>query len=246
MTDEESQRSRRDPGPDPSPRTVDALLREIANLKEIVYSRLDAQQSAAFSFKDDLQRVPTAVQEAKADLHELMSEKFLGVDGKFLAVEAQRIAFSLLTAEQFNRVEALIQDMAILRDEKFINVHQLFLGVDQRFIERDVRADKLAEAGGLALQAALQAAEKAVGKNELVTGKLLETQASQLQTETAGLRSQLADAKERLTRIEGAAIGKIETKGEQHTSSAFIVSVIGIGLALMSAIITVVLFSLRR
>ncbi len=224
--------------PDPSRLTTAALLREIANLKEVVFARLDAQAEAAQAFKDDLQRVPTALQNANSHVLQLIEEKFH-------AVHHDMEADTRLTTEKFVRVDTMLQDMARLRDEKLESVHAQFESVNQRFVERDVRTDKLAEAGGLALSAALQAAEKAVGKNELVTGKLLETQASQLQTETAGLRSQLADAKERITRIESQAIGQMGAKSEQVAHTGGNMNLAGIVIGILGLLVTVVVLLIR-
>jgi hypothetical protein len=58
-----------------------------------------------------------------------------------------------------------------------------------------------------------------------------------VQASTKGLDDKITDAKERLTRIEAAAVGRMDTKAETHTSSAYIVSLIALVLTVAGLLI---------
>lgn len=132
-----------------------------------------------------------------------------------------------------------------LRVSNLEQVHaEKFRSVDKQFDERDVRAEQSALQVKIAVDAALQAAEKAVGKSELVTVKQIDAQGSLIHTATGALRDQLDDVKDRVTRIEGQSLGTLGQKAEHNTSSHLIIAVIGIGLAILSSALA--LFALLR
>src|SRR4026207_2120579 len=64
------------PVPDPTLLTTAALTREIAALKELVVTRLDAMDKAMDIFSDNLTRAPTEVDKQISHLKELMIETF--------------------------------------------------------------------------------------------------------------------------------------------------------------------------
>jgi hypothetical protein len=67
------------PSMDPSELTTSQLYREIASLKEVVYTRFDAMDKAIELFQDNLTRVPTDVDKQVGNLKELHNEKFASV-----------------------------------------------------------------------------------------------------------------------------------------------------------------------
>lgn len=174
---------------DPSALATQALWREVAHLKELVFNRLDSLSKAIDVVHGDVTMVREPIQTQFAD-------------------EAR------------------------LRDEKFASIQT-------QFRERDVRVEQTARDTKVAVDAALQAAEKArtssndafdksISKSETATTKQIDQLAVQMNSSTSGLMIQITDVKERLTRIEG--------KGEgMHAGWGYLVGAIG----LMGAIIAI-------
>lgn len=118
-----------------------------------------------------------------------------------------------------------ISHLKELHDEKFASIQT-------QFSERDVRVEQTARDTKVAVDAALQAAEKAVekqneafslsiNKSEAATLKQIDGQAQLIQSATEALNSKIDDIKDRLTRIEGAGVGRIMEKTESHTGQTW-------------------------
>ena len=134
--------------------------------------------------------------------------------------------------------------------QRFETSNEKFASIQLQFKERDVRVEQTARDTKVAVDAALQAAEKAVGKqneafglsiakSETATAKQIDQQGQLLNTTTAGLNDKIDDIKERLTSLEGEGRGLINARTSQHTSQMSAVSVISLivgGLALLSSI----------
>src|ERR1700738_587069 len=71
------------PIPDPTVLTTQQLLRELNNLKEIMYTRLDAMDKAMGIFSDNITRVPTDTDKQISHLKELHDEKFKSISIQF-------------------------------------------------------------------------------------------------------------------------------------------------------------------
>lgn len=108
-----------------------------------------------------------------------------------------------------------------LNDEKFASIQT-------QFKERDTRVDQTAKDTKVAVDAALQAAEKAVNKqnesfaasidkSEKATTKQIDQQAATLAVMAAGLDSKITDVKDRVTRLEGTAIGYVTAESKQSS-----------------------------
>jgi hypothetical protein len=214
--------------PDPSILTTSALLREIATLKEqtqgllaaqvqILNTRIEGIEKAIQKASDDYTRVPTLLDREVSQLRSL-------VDERFKQVSAEIAARKELNAEKFS-------------------------GIETQFNERDTRTEQISKLSETAINAALAAAEKATSKQAEAFGLAAEKaergfqkqidQLTQLtQSGVKSLDDKITDAKERLTRIESAAVGRMETKVETHTSSAFILSVIVACISLVGLLVT--------
>jgi hypothetical protein len=206
---------------DPSALATAALLREVAILKEqfkdqlqgevkVLDARISAIDRATVVFEANLNRVPTEVQKEISHLESLIDERFS-------------------SAQQ--QVQSLDRQIAL------------------QLTERDVRSDKQTEAAQTAVTAALQAAKEAVAeqarsaalatlKSETAQMKAIEQLGELIQTATAGKDSQIADIKDRLTRIESLALGQQTVRTDQHMSSSFVVAIIAVLVALLSAAAT--------
>jgi len=176
----------RRPIPDPTVLTTQQLQREVAALKEIIFTRLDANDKAVQLLHEDVTRVPTDTDKQIAHLKELHDEKFQSIENQFK--------------------------------------------------ERDVRMEQEARNNKISLDAALQAAEKAVNKqnetfalsinkSENATNKQIDQQAALIHTSNNALESKISDLKDRVTIIEGKSSGQFVAQTSTQISHSFIVAV---------------------
>lgn len=206
---------------DPTALTTQALLREVAVLEEKITARLDglekvftarllALERSTEKFEASLVRVPTEVQKAVENLAQLHSEKFRAVDQQF-------------------------RDLERLRDEKF---H----AVTTQFLERDIRSEQGSRDAKVAVEAALASAKEAVAeqnrssdtaisKSEHAVTRSIEQQGHQIASGLQSVKDQIDDIKQRIVLIEGRDIGASGQRANQHNTSAFIISLIGVVLA---------------
>lgn len=179
---------------DPPILTTQQLWREIAALKELLLTKSESIDKAVGVAHQDLVRVPTEVQRAVAAAKDVIDEKFVSVNTKFDSLDKFR------------------EDLAALINEKLA-------GVQKQFEERDIRVEQSARQTETAVNAALTAAEKAVGKqnesftvsinkSEAATMKQIDQQAALIGSATKSLDDKITDVKDRLTRIEGQGSGK--------------------------------------
>ena len=114
-----------------------------------------------------------------------------------------------------------------------------FASIQTQFTERDTRTEQTQRDSKVAVDAALQAAKEAVGKqqeggdkaiakSEAATIKQLDQIQLLIKTSVEGLDSKIADVKERLTRLESEDKGKQAAVTTQQTSNASVVGIIGL------------------
>lgn len=77
------------PVPDPTILTTQQLTREIAALKELVFTRLDGMDKALVVFTNTLNRVPSDVDRQVGALRELTSETFKVYGGMLAAIDTR-------------------------------------------------------------------------------------------------------------------------------------------------------------
>lgn len=77
------------PVPDPTLLTTQQLNQQIAALKELVFTRLDANDKAVELFNENLTRVPTALAVEIAHLKELQEAKFATIATQFTTIQTQ-------------------------------------------------------------------------------------------------------------------------------------------------------------
>jgi hypothetical protein len=75
--------------PDPATVTTVAILRDVAALRDLVFTRLDAMDKAIVIFNDNLTRVPTDVDKQVGNLKEIMMGLFMVEDEKFAGIQVQ-------------------------------------------------------------------------------------------------------------------------------------------------------------
>jgi hypothetical protein len=124
-----------------------------------------------------------------------------------------------------------------LCDEKFESIAI-------QFRERDIRADKIAELGQKALEAALSAAKEAVGKTEIAFTKQIDSTSEQIQAEKRATDGKFEDVKARLGTLEASINTRsiVTTEGKQQQGWLVpmivlgFISLIGIAISVLTLI----------
>ena len=227
-------RGDRVPIPDPTLLTTQALIREIAALKEVVFTRLDGMDEAIRIFNANITRVPTDTDKQIQHLKELHDEKFTASEDKFVERDTRASqTLSALTDSTIATHKAMDEKIAFLQalhDEKFKSIQV-------QFTERDVRSDQTSRDSKQAVQDALTAAKEAVGKqnessslaiakSEAATSKQLDQLAVLIQTNTTALDKQINDLKERFLLGEGRISGTATAGATQQMSNALLVTIV--------------------
>ena len=123
-----------------------------------------------------------------------------------------------------------------VQDEKFQSI-------DKQFSERDTRADKIAELGQKALEAALSAAKEAVGKTEIAFTKQIDATAEQIQAEKRATDGKFEDVKARLGTLESSINTRQTVRGEGRSQLSWLVPMLVIGgIALLGLVVAVANF----
>ena len=219
-------------------------------------ARFDSYDKATVLFDANLNRIPTATDRAVAQLKELQGETIAKVstridDNRMLTAEKFEAAkmlsdgrlVALVSTIEGNRFfsDTAIGENRTLSDEKFA-------GIQKQFIERDTRVEQTARDTKVAVDAALQAAEKAVGKqnesfsasinkSEAATTKQIDQQAATLSVAVGGLDSKISDLKDRVGRIENTAVGLAQSEARLTSQKTLGTSNNGIAVSVIVAVI---------
>jgi len=131
-----------------------------------------------------------------------------------------------------------------LIDDKVCQLRKLcdekFDSISIQFKERDTRADKIAELGQKALEAALSAAKEAVGKTEIAFTKQIDATAEQIQAEKRATDGKFEDVKARLGTLEASINTRSIVTTETRTQQSWLIPMIVFGLiALVGMVISV-------
>lgn len=108
-----------------------------------------------------------------------------------------------LRSEIRHAVEAIRE----LFEEKFKSVESKFAGVQTQMQERDTRVETSGRDNKLAIDAALQAAEKAVNKSESGFTKQIDEMGRTISAKIDGINVTMTDLKDRIGMIEGRSTG---------------------------------------
>jgi hypothetical protein len=204
------------PIPDPTLLTTAALTREIASLKELVSTRLDAMDKAQALFEANLNRVPSETDKAIAHLQSLHETR---IEAAKQVLETRLDGMD--TAIKL--IQALSDKLPLRIDEKINSLHgvhdEKFNSIQTQFRERDVRTEQSSKDSKVAVDAALQAAKEAVGeqnkssalaiaKSEASTTKQIDQLGQLIQSGATAVNDKFTDVKDRVTRLEGSSEGK--------------------------------------
>jgi hypothetical protein len=190
---------------------------------------------------------PSGLQPAKADptqltLDVLHRESLFLKELVFTRLDAMDKAVALFSTNLTRvptDVDKQVGNLKELLFERFNRVTTQFEGIQLQFIERDVRTEKSAEDSKIAVDAALQAAKEAVGKqqesnslaiskSEGATTKQLDQINVNLQTINAALNDKIDDVKNRLTIQDGKGLGAGALWGVIATAAGIVIAVMAI------------------
>jgi hypothetical protein len=179
-----------------------------------------------------------AVQREGESLKELV---FTRLDAMDKAVE--------LFADNLTRVptdvDKQVGNLKELLIERFNRVSVQFDGIQLQFIERDVRTEKSAEDSKVAVDAALQAAKEAVGKqqesnalaiakSETATAKQIDQINLNIQTMNLAQNDKIDDLRTRLTTFEGRGQGAFGAWGVLIGAVGLVGALLAIGATALS------------
>jgi len=181
------------PVPDPTILTTDQIRREIGALRETFEARVTSQDHILTIAKLVFDQQRTTIDTANSSLRELVFS------------EIAKLKTS--TDEMFKRLEGQLNDRLSV-------ISEVFRKVDVQFIERDKQATQLALSNSTAIAAAMQAAEKAVGaqnisnstaiaKSESATAESLKQLRELFLSESKATNDKVEDLKSRMDKGEG-------------------------------------------
>jgi cation transport regulator ChaB len=216
---------------DPAKLMTEMLNREVASLKEIIFTRLDGMDRAIVLFSENIERVTTEANNQTDHLKALHNGRFEGMDKavKLLQDITDRIP---------ETIDEKIGSLRQIQDEKFSSIQV-------QFKERDVRTDQSSKDSKVAVDAALQAAKEAVGeqnkssamaisKSEASVVKQIDQMGLLITTQAKAVDDKFSDIKDRLTRIEGKGEGKVGADTTHQASSSQIFTIISLIIAFVS------------
>jgi hypothetical protein len=147
---------------------------------------------------------------------------------------------TILTTEQLLREVKNLEDKIMpLVNAQFAAISDKFVVLEAQRIEQ--KADNRIEVG-----AALTAQKEENDKSERLTSERLAQLATQFDTAISGMSTQLNDLKDRVTRFESLKLGGTEVTQDRRASTALVVSLIGMGIVLTSALVGVILFVVTK
>lgn len=217
------------PVPDPTLLTTEALNREISAVRTQLLL--------------EVERITDARHREIVSLKELFDTR-LGEMDKAIVLSRERESLLPKTMEKSSLEQ---------RDYLMSIINERSDKVEGQFKERDVRGDRDAAQSKLAIDAALQAQkeaaaeqnknfEKAIDKSEAAFAKQIDSLGDRLTTATGGLELQIADVKERLTRLEATGLGRTQQVVEHRAASSDMRGAILLCVSLLAITITVASF----
>ena len=172
------------PRPDPTRLTTEQLRREIAALKEVVFTRLNCLEDEMARVIKDVDGRPEAIKEAIQHLKDMLGARMNGMD--------------ILAGEKFTALAELRME----RDERYNHEFQ----ASKEAIERALTAVREANS------AQNRASDLATEKSDANFIKQIDQLQNQIQLQARGTSDQITDIKDRLTRIEGITIGRVDSE----------------------------------
>lgn len=220
------------PSPDPTDATTRQLLREIDAVEKRLLSVIDG--------------------------HNLQyATRFDAMDKAVELFTANLVRVPTDTDKQISHLKEFLLERFATSEERFATIQEKFASVQTQFDLRDKAVEQTAKDTKVAVDAALQAAEKAVGKqneafssavakSEAATTKQIDQLVVLFQTGIKSVEDKLGDQKDRLTRLEGQSVGQSAQKVEQRQAGSYTAQIIGVSIAAIGLIAAVLVDILSR
>ena len=219
MTERQMPRSdSRVPNPDPTLRTVEQLLREIANAREFLESKIAG-------LRDNIETRLAGMDRA-IDLLQTIADRGPALTDEKVA------QLRLLHEEKFDSISVQFQE----RDTR---TEQTAAGVK-------IAVDAALQAAKEAVAEQNRSFALATGKSETATMKQIDALGLAIQNANKTLDDKIADMKERLTRIEGMDLGAskrdmtaVSTQSLQHGSNQNMIALIAAAIGSLGVFVAV-------
>jgi hypothetical protein len=207
MADQETKPAEREwkPIPDPTVLTTQALAVAIQALEEKLTARQEGMREAIEARLQAMDKANHLAEETVTRVPTLL--------------DRARQDIQVLFTEKIAGISRELMAMSELRDEKFVAIKEQFAEKDRAVSAAFASAEKAGDK-----QAASFAGQLTEVKGSL--SKQVEQLSELLRATSASLDDKINDAKDRLNRIEGQAVGKLDVKSESHLNSSIIVSII--------------------
>jgi hypothetical protein len=196
--------------------TTEELRRDVSALREILQARLDGMDKANTVLSETVNRTPTAIQTAVANLRDVYDERF-------------------------NSSRQQLVDRGRTFDERFTSIAQQFI---ERDVRTEQAATASASALAAALQAAkeavfeqAQAAAKAVEKTELSFTKQIDQIQLQIKTSGDASNDRIAELKERIDRGEGSTTGATGQRQETRLNNGQMIALAAMLLTILGLVL---------
>lgn len=193
-------------GPDPTPRTLDSLQREVAFLKELVFTRLDGMDKALALFQENLTKFPTDTDKQVHTLRELHEERFRSMDTRFAEVAARATQ-----TEDYS--EKAISSALAAADKTVIALNS---------------------SSSLAIAKSEAATQKAIEQLQEQVRTAISTINGKIDSVIAGIDGKINDLKDRVTGGENRIVGQVTSQTSQQGSVGMWVGIAGAALAIIS------------
>lgn len=179
---------------------------------------------------------------ATDSLKELLRAEVRGLvevfEARFSALNNAGDLLQVISNNQPQMMNEKVDALRVLHNERFTSIQT-------QFIERDTRTEQTSRDSKVAVDAALQAAKEAVGKqqeasdraiakSETSTLKQLEAIQTLISSNTKASDEKVTDVKDRLTRIESASLGSRNTTSMQIAVTGVVVAIVVAASALIT------------
>ena len=210
---------------------IAVLHSEVALLKELLLTRMNAMDKAVDLFQQNLTRVPTDVDRQIATVKELFSSKLQ-------CMEEAEDELRKMSGKWIDAGSAILH-LRELCEEKFASIAI-------QFRERDTRSEQTQKDSKVAVDTALQAAKESVGeqnkssalaiaKSEASTSKNIDQIGVMIGSTNTATTDKIDDIKQRLTLLEGRGQG-----------AGYIIGSVGVLLGLVVGAATVAVMFIKH
>lgn len=211
------------PDPDPTLRTTEGLLREIATLEKLLMARIASIETSITVAHEDLVRVPTQTDKAVGNLRDLVWSKFDEIAARFHTI-----------GEQFNGVEIQSSERHQARDNEFKAFKEAIqIRFDERDARRNVEVGAAKEAVGAAFSAAKEAvasafsaAKESAAKTEASINKQIDSMIALMTTSNNAIVGKIDELKDRLGRGEGVEKGRGDVVGWIFGAAGMLIGIV--------------------